>query len=137
MRLYLSSYGLGNNPEALLALLGDKTRVAVILNASDASPADRRQASLDREIDNLKSSGLEPSDLDLRAFFGRKEAFRAALKKFDMVWVRGGNCFVLRRAFKQSGADEILDEMLRSDDRLRRLHRNRHAHALDARFGVG
>jgi dipeptidase E len=33
MRLYLSSFRIGNRPEALLAQLGGRTRTAPILNA--------------------------------------------------------------------------------------------------------
>jgi dipeptidase E len=115
MRLYLSSFNLGNKPEELLALLGGKTRTAVILNAGDAGPEHRRSASLEREVNNLKGLGLDPTDVDLRDFFGRPEALRDVLQGFDLLWVRGGNCFVLRRAFRQSGADEIILDLLQRD----------------------
>ena len=36
MRLYLSSYGLGENPSALVDLVGGAARAAVIFNARDA-----------------------------------------------------------------------------------------------------
>jgi dipeptidase E len=115
MRLYLSSFGLGNQPEALTALLRGKTRAAVVLNAKDASSPEGRQASLDRELDALTGLGLQATELDLRDFFHRKGELRETFEGFDLVWVRGGNTFVLRRAFKLSGADEILPDMLRDD----------------------
>lgn len=115
MRLYLSSFGLGNRPEKLTALLQGKTRAAVILNAKDASTPEGRQASLDREMEALRQLGLHPTELDLRDYFGRASALREALNEYDLVWVRGGNTFVLRRAFRLSGADEVLPELLRED----------------------
>lgn len=116
MRLYLSSFGLGNRPEELQALLRGGTRAAVVLNAKDASSQEGRQASLEREIEALARLGLQPEELDLRNYFGRADELRALLQGFDLVWVRGGNTFVLRRALRQSGADEVLPELLREDE---------------------
>jgi dipeptidase E len=115
VRLYLSSFGLGNRPEALKALLRGKTRVAVVLNAKDASSPENRWGSLQRELDALAGLGLQPGELDLRDFFHRPHELRAALSEFDLIWVRGGNTFVLRRALSCSGADTILPELLRED----------------------
>ncbi len=36
-------------------------------------------------------------------------------RTFDCIWVRGSNVFLLRRAFYQSGFDEILKELLEKD----------------------
>lgn len=115
MKLYLSSFGLGNRPDELRALLRGGKRVAVVLNAKDASTPEGRRESLEREIEALVGLGLIPVELDLRDYFGRPEELREVLKGFDLVWVRGGNTFVLRRALRQSGADAILREMLRED----------------------
>lgn len=115
MRLYLSSFGLGNRPQDLVELLRGGKRVAVILNAKDGSTPEGRLASLDGELENLRSLGLQPIELDLRQFFGRPAELREALQAYDLVWVRGGNTFVLRRAFRQSGADEVLPDLLRDD----------------------
>ena len=35
MKLYLSSYKVGNDPEALRSLVGGGTRVAIVMNAAD------------------------------------------------------------------------------------------------------
>ncbi len=115
MRLYLSSFRLGNKPEELLVLLAGRKRTAIINNAMDMVGSEDRAASLKREIDDLTSIGLEPSELDLRNYFGKQGELKLALSNFDLVWVRGGNAFVLRRAFRQSGADEIIKELLVND----------------------
>jgi dipeptidase E len=116
MRLYLSSFRNGNNPEALLSLLGNKRRTALIFNAQDWKSIDDRSSDLAQEIERLKSIGLEPQEIDLRNYFEKTDALREALSSFDLIWVRGGNVFVLRRAFKQSGADMLIPELLQKND---------------------
>ena len=115
MRLYLSSYGLGNKPEELLDLVGDNKRTAVIVSALDAKAPEARAERLRREIDALTELGFQPEELDLRQYFGKSNALAKALDNFGCVWVRGGNAFLLRRAFKQSGFDEIIIGLLERD----------------------
>ncbi len=115
MRLYLSSFRLGNRPDELLRLLGDRRRTGVIANAIDALAGDERKESIAQEMERLRSIGLEPAEIDLRDYFARTEALRATLLKFDLIWVRGGNTFVLRRAFRQTGADVLIKELLLQD----------------------
>lgn len=115
MRLYLSSYKLGNKPERLSALVGDNKRTAVIMNAQDAKTPESRTERLYQEVDALAALGLQPEELDLRQYFGKPDELKAVMKGFGLVWVRGGNVFVLRKAFKQSGFDEIITELLKND----------------------
>lgn len=115
MRLYLSSFRNGNKPEELLKLLGDGRRTALIFNAADYKSAEDRADDLVAETDRLRSIGLEPVEVDLRHYFNKSDELKSDLLKFDLIWVRGGNVFVLRRAFKQSGADVVVKELLLSD----------------------
>ncbi len=115
MRLYLSSFREGNKPEELLRLLGEGRRTALICNAMDMVEEDARADSNTREIERLKAIGLQPEEVDLRKYFGKPDQLRDALKGFDLIWARGGNVFVLRRAFRESGFDEILPELLAQD----------------------
>ena len=115
MKLYLSSFRLGNKPQELIRLLGDKKRTAVIGNAQDMLPNSERTESLAQEMERLSTLGLDSVEVDLRKYFGKTEELRDELSKFDLVWVRGGNCFVLRRAFKQSGADGIILELIKNE----------------------
>jgi dipeptidase E len=64
----------------------------------------------------LASLGLVTEEVDLRRYFGAGEALRAKLGEFDLVWVMGGNAFVLRRAMKQSGFDDVIIGMLERDE---------------------
>ncbi|MEU0300276.1 Type 1 glutamine amidotransferase-like domain-containing protein [Streptomyces sp. NPDC006175] len=120
MRMYLSSFRTGDHPEQLLALLrrgpASGVAVAVMANAVDALPAGERGAAVEREFGALSGLGLRPAELDLRAFFGRPaEQVAAALARYPLVWVRGGNVFVLRQAMARSGADRALVSLLRQD----------------------
>lgn len=115
MRLYLSSYRNGNKPEALLKLLGNGRRTALIFNAVDSKTGDDRAADLIRESERLQSIGLEPTEVDLRDYFGKPDELKTVLSGFDLIWVRGGNVFILRRAFRQSGADTVIAELLKDD----------------------
>lgn len=115
MRLYLSSFRNGNKPEKLLELLGDGRRTAVIFNAVDFKSEADRATDYAAEAERLKSISLEPTEIDLRQYFGKPAGLKEALEEFDLIWVRGGNVFVLRRAFKQSGADKTIAELLAQD----------------------
>lgn len=117
MKLYLSSYRLGDKPEQLAELLGDNKKVVVIPNALDFSTdLVRREQSQKREFDDLKSIGLEAEELDLRLYFGKQGELEKKIKEYGLMWVRGGNAFVLRRAMRQSGLDEILKELSKGDE---------------------
>lgn len=115
MRLYLSSYGLGNKPEEMLPLIGQNKHTAVIVNAQDNVSPENRSERLQREVNNLTGLGLKPEEIDLRNYFDKPGELRAVVSKFGYIWVRGGNVFLLRRAYKQSGFDKILTELLQND----------------------
>jgi dipeptidase E len=115
MRLYLSSFRNGNKPEELLKLIGEGRRTALISNAQDWKSQADRTADLEQESARLKNMGLEPEEVDLRQYFDNQDGLLEALLKFDLIWVRGGNVFVLRRAFRQSGADIVIPNLLKDD----------------------
>ncbi|PBC78944.1 dipeptidase E [Streptomyces sp. TLI_235] len=115
MRLYLSSFRIGNRPDELLRLLGEGRRTALIINADDYKDTEARAASLKREVEELESVGLQPFEVDLREYFGRPEALAEVLSGVDLVYVRGGSAFVLRRAFVSSGADDVIRRLLAED----------------------
>lgn len=115
MRLYLSSYGVGNKPEELVRLVGERNkRVAVIVNAGDADES-YRPTGLAKQITILNELGFQPEEIDLRKYFGKPEELKEVLTQFGLIWVRGGNVFILKRAFEQSGLNKILPELLQKD----------------------
>jgi len=115
MRLYLSSFRIGNHSDQLLALAGGGGRVAVIVNAMDAESADLRRAGIQRELDVMSELGFVAEELDLRNYFSDRAGIADALRHFDVAWLRGGNSFMLRYALARSGADEALLELLNQD----------------------
>jgi len=117
MKMYLSSYRLGDSPERLVALMGVKKKIAVISNALDfTDDINKRNIGVQREIDDLNNLGLQAEEVDLRIYFRKPNELEQMLSKFGAVWIRGGNTFVLRRAFKQSGMDEWLIKQKDSKD---------------------
>jgi dipeptidase E len=117
MRLYLSSYKFGNYTEELVKLSSNNKKVGVIMNAVDWSDDKERVInSLNNQMDILKSLGFDPEQIDLRNYFDKKEELKNHLSNFGMVWVYGGNTFVLKRAYEQSGFGEIIKEMILRDE---------------------
>ena len=115
--MYLSSYRLGDNPERLVTLIGINKNIAVIPNALDFSDdVEKRNIGIQREIDDLNNLGLQTEEVDLRKYFKNQNELEQKLSKFGAAWVRGGNTFVLRRAFKQSGMDEWLIKQKNNKD---------------------
>lgn len=114
MKLFLSSYRLGNNPEKFVNLFGENKKVAHIANAIDNDKSEERREKVAEGLDSLEKLGLQPEEIDLRNYFGKEEELRKVLRKFAGVWIRGGNTFVLRKAFAYSGFDNFLIEK-RSD----------------------
>ena len=109
MRFYLSSIGLGRETDKLKQMLPENRLTAYIPNAIDySSDISRRNKSNGQDMDDLRSVGLEPEILDLRDYFGIEDELKNALKNFGVLWVRGGNVFVLRQAMRLSGFDVII-----------------------------
>ena len=115
MRLFLASYRLGDHQDRFLEFVGTPGRVAVIGNAADSWPAAARASALVSDVTPLRKLGFEPDEVDLRDFVGRPEALAATLSGFDLLWVRGGNTFVLRAQFARSGADREVPRLLKSE----------------------
>jgi hypothetical protein len=73
--MYLSSFKLGNRPEALQELVGSDRRAAIVMNALDIFP-DPRAQWLQAQSDALIKLGFSVSELDLRGYFGRENDLR-------------------------------------------------------------
>jgi dipeptidase E len=114
MKLYLSSYRLGNFPDELKRLIGkSNAEVAVCVNALDAIDEDDRSRILNRELEDMKSLGFSVEELDLRNYFG-VDGLLEKMKVYDGIWLSGGNVFILAKAFKQSGFDKVIDQQVKS-----------------------
>ena len=114
MLLYLSSQGLGGDPSALAAPRAG-ARAGLVLNALDGYPD--RQRNWDRERDDLAGLGYAAEELDLRDSWSSPAGELASrLARLDLVWVVGGNVFVLARAMALAGFGAALaDAAARGD----------------------
>lgn len=115
MRLFLSSYRFGANPDRFHALVDEGCRVAVIAAAADAWPTAARASAVVSDIAPLRRFGYQAEEVDLRRFVGRPDALAERLAPFRAVWIRGGNTFVLRAQMARSGADEVIRDRVRGD----------------------
>ncbi|MEV6284750.1 Type 1 glutamine amidotransferase-like domain-containing protein [Kribbella sp. NPDC051770] len=117
MKLYLSSFRLGDHPERWVAMLPPRARIGVICNAIDIVEPVEREEKVRAEHRWLVELGLLPTEIDLRDFAPAKTApdLPALLSQFDGLWVRGGNVFTLRTAMARSGLDQVLPELIRSE----------------------
>lgn len=119
MKLYLSSYKLGDEIETLKQWLAStQKRVGYIPNAFDFTgmPPENRMKHMEFDMEELKALGFTVEVLDLRDYFGKKDRLREKLKHLDMLWVSGGNTFVLRQAMRLSGFDELIEELKQRGD---------------------
>jgi len=104
MYLYLSSFLLGSKSRELASLMRIP-KVAVIANALDHTAPSIRSSYADGQILEFRQLGFDADELDLREYFDAPRRLPATLDTYGLVWVTGGNVFLLRRAMRLSGFD--------------------------------
>ncbi len=115
MKLYLSSFRLGDHSNELVKLVGKPgAKVAVSVNAKDHDTNQARQKMVRRELDDMQRLGFDASELDLRDYFGSKSLVET-LATYDAIWLSGGNAFLLLKALRQSGFDEVIKELIQTN----------------------
>ncbi|MBI2592359.1 Type 1 glutamine amidotransferase-like domain-containing protein [Candidatus Saccharibacteria bacterium] len=115
MRLFLSSQDFGNYPEVAAKLAGKNKKAAYIKNAQDDLPPKERNFSTPEKKKMFEAAGFEFEELDLRDYFGEPDKLLNKLGNFGSFWSSGGNTFILRRAMKASGLDEVFQKLLKED----------------------
>jgi dipeptidase E len=115
MRLYLSSFRVGDRPDELVRMAGAGARVALIANSCDGAPADVRADAVAGEHERLGALGLRTEEVDLRDFFDGRGHLASVIAPYDVLWLRGGNVFTLRYAMRASGLDDLVLAGLRAD----------------------
>jgi dipeptidase E len=109
VRLFLSSLGFGDHPDALVGVVGAGARIGVVVNAVDDRPAADRALAVEIESDEMARLGLRPVHLDVRD----PDSARL-LDGLDALWVRGGNTFVLRAALSVADTDTAIVDRVRA-----------------------
>lgn len=112
MKLYLSSYKIGNKPEILKKWIEEhNNKICLIANSRDIFPdGERKTIGLQSDAKDLQDLGFEVELLDLRDYFGKRDELEKVFQKIQAFYVVGGNTFVLRKAMKLSGFDELLKQ---------------------------
>lgn len=115
MRLYLSSIDVGNHADRLVSLARTGRDAGIIVNALDNFPRARKEW-LAYQSETLQGLGFVPEELDLRKYFADPQRLAAVLAGKQLLWVNGGNAFLLRRAMRQSGFDAAVLPLVASDE---------------------
>jgi len=113
MKLYLSSIGIPT-PDGLAALLGKPlsvTTVAFIPNANDYYAERPRSMVTRQRVAPLESLGMKVTVVDLRDYRDGV-ALEKALQPYELIWVTGGNTFLLRDEIRKSGFEQIIQGLL-------------------------
>ncbi len=87
------------------------------MSAGDFFGDVKRPAYLKIEKEDLGKLGIVAEELELRAYFGDPDKLAEKLPEYDLVWVTGGNSFVLRNAMQKCGFDDLIKTLL-ADDKL-------------------
>ena len=113
MKLYLSSNGIPNGPE-FCDFVGKpcgEIKIAIIFNAMDYKSEDARTERLTNTLASFKSHGITQVDeVDLRNNQDKTE-LKNILSTYDVVWVNGGNVYLLRWYLKKYGLANLLLEL--------------------------
>jgi dipeptidase E len=105
---------LGAHPERLVSLAGRGARAAIVMNALDNFPQEREHSfSVGKQT--LEDLGFIAHELDLRTYFDAPGRLAQAVESTGLIWVNGGNTFLLRRAMVRSGFDAVVRALLDLD----------------------
>lgn len=113
MKLFLASQDMGDFPEVLEKLVGEKKRALVISDARDYYQDEERiEEALEKTFVNLQKIGIENKRLDLREYFGKSDKLAEDVQMYDpgLIFAIGGNIYCLATALHESGMDEIIQQ---------------------------
>lgn len=110
MKLYLSSYKVGNKAEELEKwIVEHNNKICLIPNSRDIYPeGERKTEGIQKDVKELEDLGFEVTVISLKDYFNNKEELYERLEKFSAFYVIGGNTFALRQAMYLSGFDKFL-----------------------------
>lgn len=116
MKLFLASYRFGDHADTFAELIGRGARIAVVAAAADAWPVAARASAVTSELIPLRRAGFDASEIDVREYKHSPGALADQLREFECIWVRGGNTFVLRAQLAHTGADQVIDNLVRDGE---------------------
>src|SRR5215213_905155 len=114
--LLYSSYLIApEHLQVLMKMVGeDPTRISIaaISNATDVE--DDAAEWVSESEGSLTRDGAQVESIDLRQWRDTRADLRAKLASKDIIWVCGGNSFYLTWILRETGADEIIKELVRA-----------------------
>jgi dipeptidase E len=117
MKFYLSSFKLGNDIDRLKSLIPPNKKTAYISNALDMVEDHKWLSEFTgQDVSDLVGVGLDVDRFDLRKYFNDHDQLSKDIRKYGVIWVSGGNVFVLRQAFQLSGFDAVLTNLAHESD---------------------
>lgn len=110
MKLYLSSYKLGDKKEELKKwIVEHNNKICLIPNSRDVYPdGERKINGIQEDVKELEDLGFDVTVISLKDYFDNNEELYKILKEFSAFYVIGGNTFALRQAMYLSGFDKYL-----------------------------
>jgi len=115
-RLLYSSYLIApEHLQVLMKMVGeDPTRISIaaISNATDVE--DDAAEWVSESEGSLTRDGAQVESIDLRQWRDTRADLRAKLANKDIIWLCGGNGFYLTWILRETGADEIIKELVRA-----------------------
>lgn len=110
MKLYLSSYKIGNKSDELKKWISEHgNKICLIPNSRDIYPdSERKTKGINEDVEELAQIGFAVTVISLKDYFNNKEELNKMLDKYRAFYVIGGNVFALRQAMYLSGFDEYL-----------------------------
>jgi dipeptidase E len=116
MKLYLASYRVAALDE-LLKLVGKpvkQVKMAIIPNAKDYYIPRVRRLKVQRLSEYFKGLGFnEPGVIDITDYPDPAK-MATDLKQCDLIWVMGGNTFVLQEIMQDHGFAQVIRDVLNS-----------------------
>jgi len=114
MKLYLSSYKLGNNVDELKKWIEEKgNKIILIPNSRDIyEDGERLRNGIKSDAEMLQELGFDVEVISLKQYFGNPEQLEKDFSKYNAFFAIGGNSFALRKAMQLSGFDEFLKKQI-------------------------
>lgn len=113
MKLYLSSYKLGNNEEELKNWIKQNgSEIILIPNSRDVfEESERKRNGIDKDIEMLERVGFNVKEVSLINYFDNYIKLKKDFEPYRAFFAIGGNTFALRKAMQLSGFDKFLKEI--------------------------
>ena len=96
MKLYLSSYKVGNKTEELRKwIIEHGNKICLIPNSRDIYPeGERKSNGIQADVNELTDLGFDVTVISLKDYFKNREGLLSRLEEFNAFYVIGGNTYV-------------------------------------------